>query len=126
MQDARDPAALRAALHYVVSTEIPSEHKSVLIEALTSALRAASERTTREAAEREHSDWSPEDLQNLRDRLQGKVAKSWQDADEQLMQLAGALHRSAEEVRSKALEMGAGVGIDYRLAKASQQSKDDY
>ncbi len=125
MQDARDPAALRAALQYVVSSEIPSEHKTVLIEALTSALRAESERTSQRAAEHARADWSPEEMQNLRNRLEGKVAKSWQDADEQLMQLAGVLHRSVEDVRSKALEMGEGSGIDYRLAKARKRSEDE-
>jgi hypothetical protein len=126
MQDAREPAALRAALQYVVSSDIPSEHKAVLIEALTRALRAEdSERTAREtAAEHTRSDWSPAEVQNLQSRLAGRVAKSWQDADEQLMQLAGELRRSTDDVRSKALEMGAGVGIDYRLAKERKEPED--
>ena len=118
MQDAREPAALRAALQYVLSSEIPSEHKTVLIEALTRALRAEdSERTAREAADTARSEWSPREARMLEDRLAGKVAKSWQDADEQLLQLAGELQRSVEDVRNKALEMGVGAGIDYRLAK---------
>lgn len=125
MQDAREPAALRAALQYVVSSDIPSEHKAVLIEALTRALRAEdSERTAREAAEHASSDWSAAELQNLQDRLAGKVAKSWQDADEQLMQIAGELRRSTGDVRNKALEMGAGMGIDYRLAKARKEPEE--
>lgn len=118
MQDAREPAALRAALQYVVSSDIPSEHKAVLIEALTRALRAEdSERTAREAAVHARSEWRPADLQKLTSRLAGKMAKSWQDADEQLLQLAGELQRSVEDVRDKALEVGAGAAIDYRLAK---------
>ncbi len=125
MQDAREPAALRAALQYVVSSEIPSEHKAVLIEALTRALRAEDcERTAREAAEHLSSDWSAAEVQRLLNRLSGKVAKSWQDADEQLMQLAGELHRSTDDVRNKALEVGAGLGIDYRLAKARKESEE--
>lgn len=126
MQDAREPAALRAALQYVLSSDIPSEHKAVLIEALTRSLRAEdSARAAREVAEQRSSDWTPAEVQNLQSRLAGKVAKSWQDADEQLIQLAGELRRSTDDVRNKALEMGAGVGIDYRLAKERREPEDD-
>ena len=40
------------------------------------------------------------------------------------MQLAGELHRSTDDVRNKALEVGAGIGIDYRLAKARKESEE--
>src|SRR5690606_22876231 len=126
MQDAREPAALRAALQYVLSNDIPSEHKAVLIEALTGSLGAEdSARAAGEVAEQRSPEWTPAEVQNLQSRLAGKVAKSWQDADEQLMQLAGELRRSTDDVRNKALEMGAGVGIDYRLAKERREPEDD-
>jgi len=126
MQDSREPAALRAALQYVLSSEMPSEHKTVLIEALTRALRAEdSARTAREAAASARSEWSAGEVRVLEQRLAGRVATSWQDADEQLLQLAGELQRTVEDVRDKALEVGVGAGVDYRLAKKRKASEED-
>jgi hypothetical protein len=44
---------------------------------------------------------------------------NWQNADELVMGLAAKLNRSPNEIKAKAKELGFGVGVDYRLARAS-------
>lgn len=104
-----DLTALRETLHYLSGSNVPVQHKKVLTavlnEALTHTLQAHA------------GDWQPADLQIITDALQGKVAISWQHADEILFKLAGQLQRSPDEVKKKAIEAGFGAGVDYWQAK---------
>lgn len=115
MRDLQTAAAVRAALQYVIATEMPADHKSVLIETLTGALRI------RQAADEEpvqsERPWQREEAAHLESVLQGRLAKSWQDADESLMHLALQLRRTPAEVRTMAAKLGVGAGVDYALAK---------
>jgi hypothetical protein len=109
---------MRAALQFVLSTEIPSEHKAVLIEVLTDAMRQHDARIVqRDAALDSVEPWQVAETAQVESFLRGKIARSWQHADELLMNLAAQLHRNPNYVRSKATELGFGEGVDYRLAK---------
>jgi hypothetical protein len=122
MRDADEKiAVLRETLEYLPQGNIPAEYKRVLIEtmeaALESALQKAQAGMNRPAAKADSYEWRPEEVLIVETFLKGKVAANWQHADEQLMHLAGLLHRPIEEIKNKASELGLGVGVDYRQAK---------
>lgn len=123
MRDLQSAVAIRAALQYVVATEMPASHKAVLIETLTEALR------TRQAADEEleqgERPWQSEEAARVESTLRGRIAKSWQDADESLMHLALQLQRPPAEVRTMAAKLGVGAGVDYALAKQCPRPSDD-
>jgi hypothetical protein len=127
MRDTQSLAATHAALHFVVGSSMPAEHKAVIIEVLTQALRAGEAALAlQQAAEPAVKSWLPHETAHLQTSLQGRVANSWQHADEMLMRLAAQLHRRANDVRAKATELGLGAGVDYRVAReqrARQQSE---
>jgi hypothetical protein len=127
MQDSQSLAATRAALHYVAGSSMPAEHKAVVIEALTQALRAREAmHALQQAAAPADKSWLPHETAHMQASLQGKIANSWQHADEMLMRLASQLHRRPNDIRTKATELGLGAGVDYRMAReerARQQSE---
>ncbi|MET0659060.1 MAG: hypothetical protein ABW110_12995 [Steroidobacteraceae bacterium] len=119
MQDAQ--AQIRDTLEYVLASAIPAQHKSVLIEALTEALRKQLDADDREQFVRQAgAPWQASEVEDLRMFLEGKVAKSWQHADELAMHIASQLHRSIGDVRAKAIEAGLGASIEYRRALVSE------
>ena len=101
-------------MQYLIASDIPSEHKSVMMDALTEVLRT---RLQPPVAEPGSGPWQPHETTQLQSFLEGKLANSWQHADELLMHVAAQLHRDPVEVRAKATELGLGVGVDYQLAK---------
>jgi hypothetical protein len=124
MQDAQ--ARLRAALQFLMTSEIPSEHKRVLIETVTQALREHEAATTRDqVAAQASTQWQPHETAQLREHLNGRVANSWQQADEVAMDLAAQLHRHRDDIRAKAVELGFGAAVDFRLAKAQRRSEPE-
>jgi hypothetical protein len=118
MRNLQRPAALHAALRYVITSEIPGEHKATLIEVLTQTLRSdeASE-LHREAAAKAQGEWLEDEIVQLKAFLHGRTARSWQHADECVMHLAAQLHRDPAAVRHKAVELGLGAAVDYRFAR---------
>lgn len=126
MQHAHRPAALHAALRYVITSEIPSEHKATLIEVLTQALRddeAAEVR--RQAVAQAQGEWQEHEIVQLKGFLQDRIARSWQHADECVMQLAAQLRRDPRSIRDKATELGLGASVDYRFAKAVRLARGE-
>lgn len=119
MRDIHSAGALQAALHFIMtSSDIPSDHKAVMIDLLTAALRNRDvQHIEAVASANESVAWEEADTQQLKAMLTGKIANSWQHADELLMQLANGLHRDPGTVRSKAIELGFGESVDFRLAK---------
>lgn len=100
------------------SSNIPSEYKVLLIDLLTGALRQR-DATESEALAiaRTGAPWQDPETVEIRTYLEGRVAKSWQSADEIVMHLAASLGRDPGEVRRKAIDLGCGAGVDFRLAR---------
>ena len=125
MQDPRSAVALRETLQFVAGSDIPSKHKGVLLDCLTQSLRAyEAAQTASDFTASEGAVWSPEEVVQLQAYLQGKVASSWQHADEVLVEIASRLHRSMRDVRAKATELGQGEGVDYAIARRRPPSRD--
>jgi hypothetical protein len=125
MQDSDRPAALHAALQFVITSSIPSEHKATLIEVLTRALRddeAAELR--RQAVANARGEWQEHEIEQLKAFLRDRIARSWQHADECVMHLAAQLHRDPRSVRDKATDLGLGASVDYRFAMARRQTRE--
>ena len=121
----RRPAALHAALRFVVTSGIPSEYKPTLIEVLTQAIRdeeAAS--LLRGSVAQSQGEWQEPEIEQLKSSLHGRIAKSWQHADECVMQLATQLHRDPASVRHKAAEIGLAAAVDYRFARQQAQDRE--
>jgi hypothetical protein len=120
MHDIHSIAALTSALQFTKSSDMPSEHKAVLIDLLTTALRDRDMQDIQNAALAKSvvAPWRDTDTAALQTFLTGKVASSWQNADEFLVQLASLLGRDLQSVRAKATELGFGAGVDFRLARA--------
>jgi hypothetical protein len=110
--------ALRDVLQFLVSSSIPAQHKSLLLELVGDAMRAEDLAQRNLAAQTPIPEWRPEEIDLLRNWLAGRVARSWQHADELLMRLVTQLKRRPADVRAKAMELDLGAGVDYRLAKA--------
>ncbi|HET9445479.1 MAG TPA: hypothetical protein VFO35_04425 [Steroidobacteraceae bacterium] len=126
MQDSRRSAALHAALRYVITNETGAEHKPILIDVLTQALRddESAELRRREVAQA-GEEWREHEIAQLTGFLQGRLARSWQHADESVMQLAAQLHRDPGSVRDKAKQLGLGSSVDYRFAKALKRGSGE-
>lgn len=122
MRSSQAPAALHSALRFVISAQMPAEHRAVLIEVLTQTLRDQEAASIRLLAEQPGAEWQAHEVDQLQSFLQGKVAKGWQHADEWVMHLAAQLHRDPKTIRAKAAELGLGAAVDYRVAKAATQS----
>jgi hypothetical protein len=113
--------AKRAALHFVHTSDMPSEHKVVILEVLRESLRNDQTAALNPDEERP---WSADDEAEIRNFLGNKSARGWQHADELAMSLAARLRRTPSEVRRKAVEMGFGVSVDFALARwASRQNQ---
>jgi hypothetical protein len=119
MHDTHSIAALRSTLQYTKSSTMPADHKVLLIALLTEALRDQQEQNTKASAlENSAKPWKEADTAALQTFLAGKVATSWQHADEMSVLLASELGRQPQDVRSKAIDLGFGAGLDFRLARA--------
>jgi hypothetical protein len=126
MRDSTRPAALHSALRFVITSDITAQHKAVLIEVLTQALRDEEAAALRlQATELAGGEWQAHELVQLQSFLRGKVAKSWQHADECVMQLAAQLHRDPHAVRAKANELGLAAGVDYRYVRELRRTQDE-
>jgi hypothetical protein len=68
------------------------------------------------------AEWQEHEISHLRSFLQHRLARSWQHADESLMQVAAQLHRDPRSVRDKATQLGLGASVDYRCAKELQRA----
>jgi hypothetical protein len=120
------PDALREALQILIRSDMPADPKRLLIEVVMESLavREAAD-VVSNTAKKIHPAWQQTEIDLVTSFLQGKVAKSWQNADEVVTHLARELHRDAADVRTKAVELGAGVAVDYRLAKRSVAKSED-
>lgn len=127
MQDSHRATALRAALGFVVTDDMPSEHKATLIEVLTQALRDddAATKSRGQASAHTPKEWQEHEIVHLKSFLPGRIAKSWQHADECVMHLAAQLHRDPRSVRDKATELGFGAAVDYRHSKALKRASSE-
>ena len=110
--------ALSGALQFLVSSSIPSQYKSLLLDLVGQAMRAEEVAERDLVAQAATPEWQPDEVACVHELLQGKIARSWQHADELLMRLATQLGRKPADVRSKALEFNLGAGVDFRLAQA--------
>lgn len=126
MQHSHRSAALHAALRFVITSDIPSAYKATLIEVLTQTLRddEAAE-LQRQAVAKTGAEWQEHELVLLKSLLHDRSARSWQHADECVMQLAAQLQRDPRSIRDKALELGFGASVDYRFAKTLRQVRDE-
>jgi hypothetical protein len=126
MQDSRRLAALHAALRFVITNETGAEHKPILIDLLTQALRDdETAELSRRAVAQAGAEWQEHEIAQLTTFLHDRPARSWQHADESVMQMAAQLHRDPQSVRDKATQLGLGASVDYRFAKAMRQSRGE-
>lgn len=126
MRHPHQSAALHAALRFVITSEMPSEHKATLIDVLTQAIRdEEADKLRREAVAQSQGEWQEPEIEQLKAFLYGRTATSWQHADECVMQLATQLHRDPVSVRCKATELGLGTAVDYRFARQLKQSREE-
>lgn len=126
MRDSRRLAALHAALRFVVTSEAGAEHKAILIDVLTQALRDdETAELSRRALALAGGQWLEHEIAHLTTFLTDRPAKSWQQADECVMHLAAQLHRDPQAVRDKATELGLGAAVDYRFAKTIKQTREE-
>lgn len=126
MQNSHRAEALHAALRFVITSDTMADHKAILIETLLQALRdeESMELHRRAAEQQAHGEWQDHEIAQLKSIVQGRVAKSWQDADECVMHLAAQLKRDPRSVREKVSEIGLGASVDYRLASALRRVRE--
>ena len=126
MGDPRRLAALHAALRFVITSDTGAEHKAILIDVLTQAVRddEAAELKQRALA-LARGEWQQHEIAHLTSFLKDRPAKSWQQADESVMHVAAQLHREPQSVRDKATELGLGAAVDYRFAKSIKQASGE-
>jgi hypothetical protein len=126
VRDSSRSAALQAALQFVTASDMPSAHRVTLIDVLTQTMRdEETAELSRRAIAQAGAEWQEHEITHLKSFLQHRLAKSWQHADECVMQLAAQLHRDPSSVRDKATQLGLGASVDYRFAKAMQQARGE-
>ena len=126
MRDSRRLAALHAALRFVITNDAGAEHKPILIDLLTQALRDdETAEMGRRALALAGGEWQEHEIAHLTSFLHDRLAKSWQEADQCVMHLAAQLHRDPQSVRDKATELGLAASVDYRFAKAIKQARGE-
>lgn len=97
----------------------------MLLEVLTQALNEQEANASARPGEMPPaSGWQPHEIVLLQSFLEDKVAKSWQHADELVMQLAAQLHRHPRSIQAKATELGLAPAVDYRVARALTQAEE--
>jgi len=112
------PDALREALQFLIRSDMPAEPKRMLIAVVMEALAAMEAVVVvRDTARKTYPVWQQAEIDQVTAFLQGKVAQSWQHADELITHLVRELKRDAVDVRAKAIELGYGLAVDYRLAR---------
>ncbi len=113
------PDSLREALQFLIRSDMPADPKRMLIAVVMEAIATKEAAiVVRDTIRKDAPAWQQAEVDVLSSFLQGKVAKSWQHADELVTHLARELKRNAMDVRAKAIELGFGVGVDYRLARS--------
>jgi hypothetical protein len=112
------PDALREALQFLIRSDLPADPKRMLIAVVMESLAQREAAVVQNSVNKVIETWPPADVELATTYLQGKVARTWQSADETLTHLARVLHRDARQVRTKVTEMGFGAAVDYQLAKA--------
>lgn len=118
--------SLREALQFLIRSDMPAEPKRMLIEVVMESLVAKEAAiTVRDATRKTYAEWQQAEIDIAAAFLRGKVAKSWQNADEMVMHLVRELHREPADVRVKAIELGFGIGVDFRLAKLDSAKLKD-
>ncbi len=118
MEHLPQPDALREALQFLIRADIPADPKRLLIAVVMQALSAEVVAAKQGIISNKlHPDWRPEEIEQALSHLRDKLAVSWQNADEIVMRLAHQLRREADDVRRKAIALGLGAAVDYRLAK---------
>lgn len=128
MKHPHGTAPLHAALRFVITNEMPAEHKATLIQVLTQAIRdeeAAELNRQAVAVAQAQAEWQEHEIVQLKASLQGQTARSWQDADQCVMHLAAQLHRDPASVRHKATELGLGTAVDYQFVKRFKLARDE-
>lgn len=120
------PDALREALQFLIRSDMPDEPKRMLIAVVMDAIAALEAvAAAHGAAKKTYPVWQQAEIDLVTSFLQGKVAQSWQNADELLTHLVRELHRDAVDVRAKAIELGLGVSVDYRAARLMSVKEKD-
>jgi hypothetical protein len=126
MQNSRQPAALYAALRFVVTSSIPSVHKATLIDVLLQAVcDAEANESHRQTDAANHTQCQEHEIELLESFLKNRIAANWQEADQAVMHLAMQLDRDPRVVRDKAKELGLGRAVDYWLSKSLEQVRAD-
>lgn len=119
MAEPPDLKALREALAFAATAALPFPHKATIIQALNDVIRSTERIVTEHdgAEHQQEAHWSPDDTQQLHSLLEQQAARSWQHADELLLRVASVLRRPPAQVRAKAVELGLGYAVDYRLSR---------
>jgi hypothetical protein len=118
MEHLPQPDALREALQFLIRADIPADPKRLLIAVVMQAVSAEVVAAKQGIiSNKPHPDWRSEEIEQALNYLQDKVAVSWQNADEIVMRLAHQLRRDPMDVRNKAIALGFGMAVDFRLAR---------
>jgi len=116
-------STLRAALRCLLTSDLPPEHKAVLVDAVVQTLleREAAHHIDESFAEARA--WEPQEVEELRTLLAGRIAHSWQEADELLTRCARQLERAPVDVREQAGTLGLDAAVDYRRARTTASER---
>jgi hypothetical protein len=121
MQNSEDRDALQAALRFLIASDMPANHKGLFITLVTDALRSRDAADQLQQARRQETKpWDERELATISEFLEGKVACSWQHADELVVALAGKLHRDFGEVREKASQAGFGAAVAFKSSRQGE------
>jgi hypothetical protein len=114
MHNSDNEGAMQATLRFLLASDMPAEHKRLLIELVTDALRRRDAKEAHEhALQRDMKPWDEDEVAQIAAYLDGKTARSWQHADEMVVALASLLHRDARDVREKAADIGFHAAVAF-------------
>jgi hypothetical protein len=114
MRGLQSVSALREALQYLMTSDVPPQHKAVLIETVLQALSEGEAAQRAAQSTPTPSPWQENEIEELRALIAGRSARSWQEADEMVTRCARELHRAPDAVRAQAALLGLSAAVEYR------------
>ena len=105
---------IRETLDSLDMWDIPEGHRKTVHRCLMSEYIEALDRwDEKEGTERSGKKWTEEEMDALKDVLDGKVASNWAEERVNVAMASAKVHRRDKTVKKKAIEMGLARAVDW-------------
>ena len=105
---------IRNAMANLDAWEMDEQDRKTVFRCLQSELIESTERWgEQERTKNAGKKWQPEELQQLKTLLNGRIAKSWKEEQMNVTEAALVLRRTEKSIKIKAIEHGLGKAVEW-------------